>query len=94
MQEIDPSEASAEQLKHIISVLEYQAKRATFFPSEQSLRWFIRKHQQRLVEADALLMMRGAWHVHSGRLDEEVVAIGREEARASKASGAADNQAR
>ena len=54
--------------------------RRTFFPSEGSLSWFVRTHRSRLVEDGALLLMRGAWHVHEERFERAMLEIAREEA--------------
>ena len=35
------------------------------FPSEPSLRWFMRRHRDALVTQGALLKLRGSWFVDS-----------------------------
>lgn len=43
------------------------------FPSLESLRWFIRENRDQLVQAGALIKIRGQWHVVRPEFDAAVV---------------------
>jgi len=43
------------------------------FPGLESLRWFIRENRDQLVQAGALIKIRGQWHVVRPEFDAAVV---------------------
>jgi hypothetical protein len=53
------------------------------FRSDESFRWFLRKHKLRLVEAGAVVLIAGRWHAAPAVLNPLVVALGQAEARRS-----------
>lgn len=54
--------------------------RAHLFPSETSLRWFLRAHRDRLVQAGALSRIAGRLWINPVAFDEVVADVGRERA--------------
>lgn len=60
----------------------FQAERADTFPSEASLLWFVRTHKRELVEAGAIVLLRGAWHADMTVFDEVLPRILRADALA------------
>lgn len=54
---------------------------AVLFPSDNSLEWFIRRNRQRLVDADALIVVAGRLKFHVSRFEAAVVDIGRDAAK-------------
>lgn len=61
-------------LSHLMPLHSYLAVRETVFPSEPSLRWFIRVHRQRLIAAGALFKLRGRPLIHAENFDRYVLA--------------------
>jgi len=55
---------------------DYRQNREHVFRSEQSLQWFVRRNKARLVEAGALIMLSGRWHVVPSRFDSIVLEAG------------------
>ena len=55
----------------------YAQERRHLFPSDESIRWFLRQHKPELVEAGALLMVAGRWMADPSRFDAKVIEIGR-----------------
>jgi len=64
----------------------FLALRANIFPSEGSLRWFVRRHRPALVKAGALVKLRGIWHVDTESWDEVFPALLRADTEASLTS--------
>ncbi len=54
---------------------------AQTFPTEQSLKWFIRQHRNELVKAAALIVLTGRLRFHPQRFKEAAVVIGSNLAR-------------
>lgn len=61
-------------ISHLMPLESYREPRALLFPSEQSLRWFVRVHRQGLIRAQALFKLRGRPHVHADNFDRYVMA--------------------
>lgn len=55
---------------------DYRQSREHVFRSEQSLQWFVRRNKSRLVDAGALVMLGGRWHVVPSRFDAVVLEAG------------------
>lgn len=55
----------------------YAQERRHLFPTDESIRWFVRRHKLELIQAGALLMVSGRWLADPAILDEKVVEIGR-----------------
>lgn len=51
------------------------------FPGIESLRWFIRTHQQALIDRDALVYFRSRWYLISPKFEQAVMALLRESTR-------------
>lgn len=51
--------------------------RAHLFPSDTSLRWFIKRNRSRLIAADAVLMVAGRLMVAPAMFDVVVADVGR-----------------
>lgn len=54
----------------------YVEGRSNLFGTTESLRWFVRKHQDELVSAGALLRPTNRWLIDPQRFDDEVIRIG------------------
>lgn len=52
-----------------------------FFPGKGARQWALHMHRARLVDAGALLMIRGAWYALPSKLATEMMAIAQEAAR-------------
>ncbi|WBY00515.1 hypothetical protein PE066_13680 [Ramlibacter tataouinensis] len=52
----------------------YWQSRPHVFPSKESWNWYKRKHRAKMVEAGALLKLRGSDYVHAGNCDIFVLA--------------------
>jgi len=65
-------------LQHSLSKLKspqaYRLERDHLFPSDQSLIWFIRNNRPALIEAKALLKLRGRTLLHDENFDAYVMA--------------------
>lgn len=55
---------------------DYRVGREAVFPSDESLRWFIRRYRPQLVEAGALTRPTGAWLVRAAAFDQVVAEVG------------------
>lgn len=53
------------------------------FPGLESLRWFIRENRDHLIQAGALLKIRGQWHLVRPEFDEAVIRTLRDKALAT-----------
>lgn len=60
----------------MVPLPQYQQERQAIFPSQDSLRWFIRQHHAELVEQHALLMPAGKKLIAPSNFDRVVVEIG------------------
>lgn len=58
----------------------WREQNAHLFPTDTSLRWFVRQHQERLVADGALSVLRDTWHAAEPAMSDAVLAIGRERA--------------
>ena len=56
------------------------ASHPEIFRSEQSFRWWFRRHKERLVNKSAVVRLRDQWH-HTDLMDDEVSRIASEEAK-------------
>jgi hypothetical protein len=65
----------------------FQSLRAHLFPSEASIRWFVRSHKTALVHAGALVMLRGRWHVDPAAWDSLLPRLLRADTEAALADG-------
>ncbi|HEU4458452.1 MAG TPA: hypothetical protein VFR90_04965 [Methylibium sp.] len=61
---------------------QYATARSTLYPSETSLRWFIRRNRPELVEAEAITCPTGQWLVIPDKFDRVAMEIGKRRARA------------
>lgn len=61
----------------------YQRLNSEAFPTEQSLKWFIRRNREELVETGALVMPAGKKLAVVDRFDQVVQQVGERRARAS-----------
>ena len=50
------------------------------FHSEQSLRWFLKRNDLRLIQADALVLIRAQWHVVEPKFSQALAEIFKSEA--------------
>jgi len=74
----DTSFAVAAQL---LPLDQYRAQRETIFPSLGSFQWWMRSNRGRAIQAGALLMVRGRWHVVPAKMDACIEQVGTEAAR-------------
>lgn len=63
--------------KALVPMLEYQQARPHLFPSEQSMRWYVRQHRAALIEADALVMIAGRYLMDPSATDAFVLRGGK-----------------
>lgn len=68
-----------------VSLQAYQRLNSEVFPTEQSLKWFIRRNRHELVEGGALVMPAGKKLAVVDRFDQVVQEVGQRRARASAA---------
>lgn len=57
----------------LVLLSEYREQRQRFFPSENSLQWYVRQHKRGLAGAGALLLHTGRWYVNAARFDAYVM---------------------
>jgi hypothetical protein len=50
-----------------------------FFPSKDSLRWFLRKHRVQLEDSGAAILIAGRIFLHTERFDQAILDIGRDD---------------
>lgn len=63
--------------------VEIQALRPTvqaIFPTDDSIRWFSRRHRQALVDSGALIIVAGRMRFHPARFKQVAVEAGQREA--------------
>ena len=60
---------------------EYQERRKHVFRSMGAADWFVRQHKAALIEAGALVMLTGQWHVHEELFDAVVMRVGMDAAK-------------
>jgi hypothetical protein len=46
------------------------------YPTSQSFAWFIRINRDRLVAANAMILVAGRWRFHPDRLKDVIIAVG------------------
>lgn len=70
------------ELAKLLCPADYRVSgRTTVFPSDESLRWFIRKHQHLLLQRAALIIPTGRRKlINPAIFDEVVMEVGRENA--------------
>ena len=64
-----------------VSLQTYQRLSSEVFPTEESLKWFIRRNRAELVQGGALVMPNGKKLAVVDRFDQAVDAIGRRRAQ-------------
>lgn len=69
-------------MNNAVLLATYRDSRDSIFPSAGSLEWYLRKHKERLIDAGALLLLRGTWYARPEAFDAEVLKIAQEDARA------------
>ena len=60
----------------LLTLPEYRAQRERVFPSEESLRWFIRMNHAELTKRQALVMLAGRKLISPPAFDQVVLAVG------------------
>lgn len=73
------------RMSALLTLGQYAEARSHVFGSSESLRWFMRKHQDDLVAAGALLRLTDRWMIQPEVFDAAVLEIG---ARAAGRSAA------
>lgn len=64
------------RLGALLTLGQYAEARSHVFGSPESLRWFVRKHQDELVAAGALLRLTDRWMIEPEVFDAAVLEIG------------------
>jgi len=64
-----------------LSLDQYIEQNNTVFPSKGSFQWWLRPNRGRAIDAGALLMIRGRWHVVPAKMDACIEQVGTEAAR-------------
>jgi hypothetical protein len=77
-----PASTIACDLNRLLLPADYASERAQLFPSEPSVRWFIRTNRKRLLNAGALLRIGGRLMIDPNPFDQVVNQVGREIAEA------------
>jgi hypothetical protein len=77
-------ESAASELEPFVTLAEYRAQRERFFPSPGALEWFCRENRTLLLDAGALVIIRGRLHAHPKNFDRVVVAQGQRLAAGQK----------
>lgn len=75
-----PTQTQESSLQSLIEIADYQRANQNVFPSEASLRWFIRRNRPGLLESGALVMLCGRWMIHGPNFTERVMEIARDSA--------------
>lgn len=70
-----------EARKRTVSLPTYQQLNSEVFPSEESLKWFVRRNRGELVESGALVMPVGKKLVVVEQFDQVVMTIGQRRAK-------------
>jgi len=68
--------ASTLAVADLLPLPQYRERRQQVFPSEESLRWFVRCHQRELIERGALVMPTGRKLIAPQSFDLAVFEIG------------------
>ena len=71
----------SESVQALVPLLAYQQSRAHLFPSLESIRWYVKRHREGLVDAGALLTVAGRVQVAPGPFDGCVLDFGKQDAR-------------
>lgn len=66
----------------VVPLLPVPQQLGHLFAGDYAAQWYVRKHKARLVEAGALLLHCGRWHVDLARFDAAFREISGEAARA------------
>lgn len=74
--------SESKSIKGPVSLQTYQRLNGEVFPTEESLRWFIRRHRSELVQSGALVIPNGRKLAVVERFDQTVQAIGERRAKA------------
>lgn len=53
----------------------------SLFPGVESLRWFIRTHQEQLIDLNALVYFRSRWYLIRPKFEQAVMSLLRESTR-------------
>ena len=80
------STAQGAKVAQLLALEQYRAQRAHLFPSLSSLQWWMRTHRRQAIEAGALLLVRGRYHVNPEKMDACIAAAGQEAALRQLAS--------
>lgn len=67
-------------LPSVVALEQYRQQRAHLFPTMNSLQWWMRSHRRQAIEAGALLLVRGRYHVNPEKFDACIVACGQQDA--------------
>jgi hypothetical protein len=67
---------ATERMSALLTLGQYAEARSHVFGSSESLRWFMRKHQDELVTSGALLRLTDRWMIQPEVFDAAVLEIG------------------
>ena len=73
------------ELSGLVPLARYAEARPHVFQSQESVRWFVRRHRGELAESGALLMVAGRWFADAPVFDRVVAEVGRRAARGGAA---------
>ena len=65
----------------IVALDVYRAQREHLFPSLSSFQWWLRTNRRLAIEAGALLLVRGRYHVQPDKMDSCIAVAGEQAAR-------------
>lgn len=65
------------RLDEFVELLDLFPQVEQTFPTEDSLKWFVRRHRQALVDSGALILITGRMRFHPEKFQAAAVEIGR-----------------
>lgn len=74
-------ESSSDPLNSTIEISDVHGRYPGVFGSEPSVRWFLRKHRQELLDEEALIVIAGRIRINTSRFGPAVLKIGAANAR-------------
>ena len=70
----------SETVQALVSLQAYQQSRAHLFPSVESIRWYVRRHREELIDGGAVLTVAGRVQVSPGAFDGCLLVLGKRDA--------------
>lgn len=74
---MDDTKSGAESLREFLGITELLPTVQHSFPTENSVRWFVRQHRDDLVNSGAIIEVAGRLRFHPDRFQAAALSIGR-----------------